>query len=106
MNPQRLKQLLEFYKDDPSDPFTIYGLAMEYLEEQPQESIEYFGKLLREHPGYLPTYYQAGSLYLSMNQNEQAKQILEKGMQVAQTTKDNHTYSELKSLYEEFFLDW
>ena len=62
----RLNQLLEFYKEDPKDPFTIYALAMEYLKLDVNESRKYYELLLTEHRHYVGTYYHAAKLYIEL----------------------------------------
>jgi len=106
MNPERLEQLLEFYKEDPKDPFTFYGIAMEYLKSKPQEAEKYFDLLRQEHADYLAAYYQAGSLNIALGNSEKAKKILEEGIEIAKAARDNHTLAELRSLYDEYFMEW
>ena len=43
--PSRLQQLLAFYEEDPTDPFTIYALATEYRADDPKLAWEYYQKL-------------------------------------------------------------
>ena len=51
-----LTQLKIFYEEDPSDPFNLYALAMEYLKTDTAESGRLFEILLHDHSYYLPTY--------------------------------------------------
>ena len=50
MNHSRLNQLLEFYKEDPNDPFNIYALATEYKSIDPEKALTYFELLIENHP--------------------------------------------------------
>ena len=49
--PSRLQQLLAFYEDDPTDAFTIYALATEYRETEPETAMRYYQTLLDRAPG-------------------------------------------------------
>ncbi len=56
MNEQRLQQLFKFLEEDKNDPFTLYAIALEYQETQPDEAMKYFEGLLQNHPDYTGTY--------------------------------------------------
>jgi len=101
MAETRLEQLIKFYKEDPKDPFNVYGLALEYYKIDVQKSEEFFNKLLTEFPEYLPTYYHAAKLKEELNENEIALTIYSKGMDLAKKLKDQKTLQELKSAYDE-----
>jgi hypothetical protein len=60
----RLDTLLQFYKEEPDDPFNIYALAMEYQKTDVKKALDHFALLLQNHDSYLPTYYQAAKLLL------------------------------------------
>ena len=96
MNYPRLKQLLEFYSEDPDDPFNIYALATEYKNSDPQKALEYFELLINNHSNYIATYYHLAHLYLDIGAEEKAKQTFEKGISVAQANNENFALYELK----------
>jgi lipoprotein NlpI len=62
MAETRLEQLLRFYREDPNDPFSVYGLALEYQKTDVRESERFFDELLGKFPDYLPAYYHAAKL--------------------------------------------
>lgn len=101
MAMSRLEQLLQFHLEDPSDPFILYGLALEYLKSDESTGEEYFDKLLRDFPDYLPTYYHAAKLKATIGKWDEAIAIYEKGIQLAISQQDKATHRELKSAYEE-----
>jgi tetratricopeptide (TPR) repeat protein len=105
MTTTRLEQLIRFYEEDPSDPFTLYGLALEYLKIDTSKSEAYFDKLLTDFQQYLPTYYHAAKLKATIGKKDEAIDIYEKGIQVAIAQEDKATHRELKSAYEEFLFD-
>ena len=96
MTQMRLERLSELARKNPGDPFANYGLAMEYRrQEQNQEAINTFAKLMQERPDYLPTYFQYGSLLLQMGENSRAEAVFTQGIATAQEQGDQHTRDEL-----------
>lgn len=93
----RLETLLELYSESPEDSFVIYGLALEYINSDLHKARSYFDILLKEHPDYLATYYQAGKLYEKLALSDKALDIYNTGIQLALKKKDFHTESELQS---------
>jgi tetratricopeptide (TPR) repeat protein len=101
MDNQRLEQLIAFYEQDPNDPFTLYGLALEYLKVDVNKSEECFDTLLATFPDYLPTYYHAAKLKVTLGNHQVAIDIYKKGITLAAKMKDTSTQRELMSAYEE-----
>ncbi|HKG07122.1 MAG TPA: tetratricopeptide repeat protein [Pedobacter sp.] len=100
MQSTRLAKLLEFLESDPNDPFVLYALATEYNTSQDTErALEYYNKLVKEHPDYVGTYYHLGKLLEKNNNSEQALSIYQKGMAVARNKRDMHAFSELQGAY-------
>jgi Tfp pilus assembly protein PilF len=98
----RLSQLLEFYREDPADAFTIYALATEYLKLDLQESLKYYEKLLAEHPNYVGTYYHAAKLYDELGQKDKAEEVYQKGLKISRQEGNMHAFSELQQAYNKF----
>lgn len=105
MNPDRLKLLLEYYHNDPNDPFNIYALATEYRDHDAGESLKYFEILVEKHPDYVPTYYHLANLYLELEMDEKAKVTFENGIEKARSQNEALLLRELKSSYDEFMMD-
>jgi lipoprotein NlpI len=97
----RLKQLQEFYDEDPTDPFNLYALAIEYLKHNPHISAQLFQDLLDKHSDYLPTYYHAAKLYAELGELEKASTVYELGIALATRLNDMKARRELKSAYDE-----
>ena len=97
MNNERIKKLKELIEDDPSDPFPLYGLAMELVKESPERAIPTFERLLNDFPDYLPTYYQAALILLEIGHTEKAKIVLENGVKLAEKAHELKTKSELQT---------
>ena len=102
METIRLQKLLEFFKNEPDDPFLKYALATEYLRlNDTEKSLQYYQDLVANHPKYVGTYYHLGKLYEALNRKDEAIATYEKGMAVAKEARDNHAYSELQAVYQE-----
>lgn len=105
MNSDRLKLLEEYLKNDPEDPFNLYAIATEYRSSDPAKSVTYYDQLLKEHPEYLPTYYQAATLAADMDDGERAEEIFKAGISLAQKQNNSLTLRELQSAYNELLFD-
>lgn len=100
MQSTRLAKLLEFLESDPNDPFVLYALATEYnASDDTEKALEYYLKLIAEHPDYVGTYYHLGKLYEKIEKMEQALVIYQKGMVAARGKRDMHAFSELQGAY-------
>lgn len=103
--PSRLEQLLRMVEEDPEDVFGHYALGLEYVGTDPSRSVEIFRYLVRKWPGYVPVYYQLGSLLYDMGRVEEALSVLHRGIQAAQDAKDTKALAELKNLYANVSLE-
>lgn len=95
MNQSRLNQLLQFYNEDPNDPFNIYALANEYKTSDQQNALKYFEILVKNHAEYIATYYHLAHLYIDLDMEELAKKTFEKGIEIAMK---NNEYFALREL--------
>lgn len=102
MQSDRIRQLKEFIKEDPQDPFPLYALAMEYVNTDPQEARNLYIKVLDQHPEYVPVYYQAAALFSELGELKKAEETYKKGIETAETAGDSHALMELKTAY----LNW
>ncbi len=101
----RIEQLEKFLKITPEDPFLYHALALEYLKKEDWSKADaYFSHNLNNHGDYIPTYYHLAVLYLNQGREEEASDLLEKGLMIAKSAGDDHAYREMKSLWEEVFL--
>jgi len=92
----RLQALLDAVESLPHDPFPRYGLALEYKGlGRREEAVETFRKLMDGSPDYLPAYLQAGMVLMDLGRADQAREVLERGVDVAGRKGDGHARSEL-----------
>jgi tetratricopeptide (TPR) repeat protein len=101
MENARLQELFNFLREDPSDPFIIYAIAMEYSKVDIDKAIEYYEKLLTNHVNYLPAYYHAAKLYEIKGNNLRTSELYKKGMEISIAQKDMKTYRELMNALNE-----
>ena len=97
MTNSRLEMLEEFANQRPTDSFAHYGLAMEYANAgRKDDALAAFQKLLGFNPNYTAAYYHAGQLLARMGRADEAREMLQRGMEVASRNSDFHTHSELE----------
>ncbi len=101
MNLERIKQLEKFIAEQPDDPFSRYALALEWAGEDPARAACLLMQLIRDFPEYVPSYYQAALALLELNRLEEAKIVLQKGIEIARKYHDQKTVAELKGLEAE-----
>lgn len=101
MNRDRIKNLEEWIKEDPNEPFNKYALAMEYSQSLPERAAVLFGELLTQHSEYLPTYYISANFYADLGLREKAIQILQSGIILAQKQNNGKTLRELQTILEQ-----
>ena len=95
----RLEQILEFLNEQPDDSFLRYALAQEYVKRENWAlAEENYQKLLNADPDYLATYYHLAVLWRSQGKIEEAKDLLDNGMDRAKAAIEQHTISEMQSL--------
>ena len=97
MENKRLNQLLEFYKEDPDDAFTLYALATEYKKNDKNKAISFYENLLANHTDYVGTYYHAAALYAELGNENKAREPYQKGMMIARKIGNQHAFAELQS---------
>ncbi len=102
-NNNRIAQLLQFIKDEPGDPFTIYCLATEYKASEPEKALAYYQALIADHPDYLPTYYHLAELYIHKNDLQAAEKTLTAGIRLARKQNDPLALRELRNLQNNLY---
>lgn len=89
--------LLGLLSENPGDSFTRFALAKEYEKlGQRREAIVVFEALQADDPGYVGLYYHLGKLLELEGQSDDALAVYKKGMEMARTASDLHSWSELK----------
>lgn len=96
MQDERLKILEKYVEEEPNDPFNHYALALEYQKLGDERASSQFDFLIKTFCDYLPSYYTYG-MYLGDHDNWQnALEIFQKGLVVAQAQCNEKAQKELK----------
>ena len=101
MSSTRIYQLIQFIKDDPRDPFNHYALALEYCKTNESKALGIFEDLAKNHPEYIPVYYQLGALYVRLGRVEKAIKTFRDGITTASKHGDHKTVRELNAALQE-----
>lgn len=101
MNKERINLLKNLHEEDPRDPFPLYGLALEYINEKPEEAEALFEQLLKEHLDYLPVYYTSAHFFADRGNELRAIDILKAGIVLSDKQANEKTTRELKSALEQ-----
>ena len=98
----RIERIIEFLNQQPKDNFLRHALALEYIKiGEELKARDLFVEILTEFPDYVGSYYHLAKVLEKLEQREAAIEWYEKGMAAAKLAKDNHSYSELQSAYED-----
>lgn len=103
MNTERIESLLQLHGEDPSDPFYVYALALEYASDSQfvGKAIQLLKQLQISHSDYLPLYYQLGSLLKNTGKTDEALEVVRNGMRLALDQKNQHAFRELDFLRDD-----
>lgn len=98
MDNWRLDHLKSLNAEDPSDDFILYALAQEYNKiGDLQRSLDHYLLLKQRSPDYVGLYYHLAALYLDLEKTEEAHQIYQEGITIANKLNDHHALSELRN---------
>ncbi len=97
----RLEFLTEALRHNPDDAFTRYALALELAKSAPQEAWRHFEYLLKHHPDYAATYYQAGMLLVGQGRRDEARRVFTQGIEVTRRQGKQHAQSELQAALDQ-----
>jgi tetratricopeptide (TPR) repeat protein len=102
----RIRQLLEFLQEEPSDAFSAYALGLEYLKMNNLPAAEaVLSDLLNRSPEYLAGYYQLGKVYEVLKNREKAIKVYDHGIQLAKAQQNGHTLAELQNARMNLLID-
>ena|SRR6478735_9634672 len=93
----RLEILMQYLKEDPSDPFNLYAVALEMEKSNPAGALVCYEQLLIEHSEYTPTYYHAGHLYWKLGKLKEAEATFQLGIKITGNKQEYKAQNELKS---------
>ena len=95
---ERLTQLLKMLEREPTDPFLLYGVAMEHKKAgRAPDAIEFFERTIAADAGYCYAYHQKGLVHESTGDVEAAKSAYRAGVAAATKKGDEHARSEIQA---------
>lgn len=98
----RINRIQEMLAANPKDLFLRHALALEWIKIGNEvDAKDLFEAILTEDPTYIGSYYHLAKLLERIGERDAAIQWYEKGMEAAKTAKDQHSYNELQSAYED-----
>ena len=97
----RREQLEEMLETDPDDVFLLYAVAMAYSSEGDDETcLQRLEQLISANPDYVAAYFQSGQLLAKNGRIEEARPMIERGIQTARQVGDQHAESEMTGFLE------
>ena len=98
----KIAMLTEILKQNPTDAFARYGLAMAYASEgRTDEALAEFDTILTRTPDYVPAYQMSAQQLLKSNRPDEARLRLEAGLAAATRTNNTHAASEMQAMLDE-----
>jgi|LNFM01.1.fsa_nt_gb hypothetical protein len=97
-NAKRLAALEKMVAAGAKDPFVHYGLALEYRSaDRKEDALAVFSTMREQFASYVPQYLMAGQMLIDLGRKDEAKQVLQAGIDAARAARDSHATGELES---------
>ncbi len=96
--PSRLEVLEMMVAKGVNDAFPMYGLAQEYRSlGRDEDAVRAFENLRAKFPNYVPQYLMCGQLLEKLGRKDEARTVLQAGIDAAKAGRDMHALGELES---------
>ncbi len=94
--------LTEILKENPTDAFARYGLAMAHAAEgQPDQALAEFETITQQNPDYVPAYQMSAQQLLKAGRTDDARARLEAGLAACNRTGNTHAASEMQAMLDD-----
>jgi hypothetical protein len=98
----KIAMLTEILRQNPTDAFARYGLAMAYAAEgKMDEALREFEVTTEHNPDYVPAYQMSAQTLMKVGRSDDAKARLQAGMAACARTGNSHAASEMGAMLEE-----
>lgn len=99
MTQSRREKIEALLKDDPTDVFLRYSLALELDGTDDWEAgLDILEELARGAPPYVPAFHMAARHLLKRDRVADARRALREGIEVARTQGETHAAAEMSEL--------
>lgn len=101
VDESRVAALQDILKESPDDAFARYALGLEYSSAGDSDAaLAEFDRLLAAHPEYTNGYFMAAQVLERAGRIEEARRLLEQGMECARRSNSRHALSEMEAMLE------
>ena len=101
----RVAALKEILATNPNDAFARYALGLEYSGSgETDAALAEFRALLAVHPDYTNGYFMAAQALAGATRRDEAKAMLQQGIECAHRTRNQHAASEMEAMLDELEL--
>lgn len=98
----RVAALREILNTNPDDAFARYALGLEYSGAgETEAALVEFNHLLTVHPDYTNGYFMAAQALAQAQRIDEAKAMLQNGIECAGRTGNQHALSEMEAMLDE-----
>jgi tetratricopeptide (TPR) repeat protein len=94
----RRQKLEEFLAQNPNDAFARYGIALDCFRQGELDAADaHFKAILANNPDYVPAYQMYAQMLAQNDRLDEAKSVLNLGIQAAIRVGNQHAGSEMES---------
>lgn len=98
----RMTALREILEANPDDAFARYALGLEYSGAgETDAALAEFESLLAAHPDYTNGYFMAAQALARSERQDEAKSMLQQGIECARRTRNQHALAEMEAMLDE-----
>ena len=98
----RVATLREILEANPTDAFARYALGLEYSGAgETEAALTEFQLLLAAHPDYTNGYFMAAQALARAERQDEAKGMLQQGIDCARRTRNQHALAEMEAMLDE-----
>ena len=98
----RAAALKEILAANPDDAFARYALGLEYAGAgETDAALAEFQRLLASHPDYTNGYFMAAQTLARADRSDEARAMLQQGIECARRTRNQHALSEMEGMLDE-----
>jgi len=102
VDESRVTALQEILKQQPDDAFARYALGLEFSSAGDTDAaLSQFERLLAVHPDYTNGYFMSAQVLDRAGRDDEARAMLQKGIESARQTNNQHALSEMQAMLEE-----